>query len=91
MEEVVDRLADSGVGGEDGALFGHGEAAGQVHLPVAGGGGDGAGENAEQGGLPGSVVADDGDTVLWADNEVDPVEHGPVGESHGEFAQGRSG
>jgi hypothetical protein len=67
-------------------LFRDGEAAGQLCLPFSGGEGDGAGEDTEQGGLPGSVVADDGDAVLLADSDVDPVEYGAVSEAHGDFA-----
>lgn len=54
------------------------EAAGGFHGHGAVVGGLQAGEEPEEGGLPGAVVADDAEAFAGADGEGDPVEHGAV-------------
>lgn len=75
---MVDGVADGGGRGKVQGLGEVAEAAGGVDGHRAVVGGVQAGEEPEEGGLPGAVVTDDAEAFTGADGEGDPVEHGPV-------------
>jgi hypothetical protein len=92
--------AQVGEGGVDGVLHGAGrrereglgevaDATGETDRDVTGVGPVDAGEESQQGRLPGSVLADDSDPLAGADGEGDLVEDGPYAVRLGDVLDGQ--